>query len=212
MRSAIYARLQAVARRESRDASIADDLVQEAMVAAISAGRNDFDAPETSRWLVGVIRNQARMAARGAMRRRRRDGEWRAHSGASTECGQAPDLARLLETLPASLRIVAALALSGHDRREIAYLLRVSDTALRQRLMALKRRFLAEGVAAPADLPGLNLDLAYGRLRDALLPQLRRHGGVFATHDPDGHLLVVGCSQIGRRRQQTMQPPNGEHP
>lgn len=212
MRSAIYTRLQAVARRESRDAGIADDLVQEAMVAAIRAGRTDFDAPETSRWLVGVIRNQARMAARGAMRRRRRDGEWRSNAAQAAEPDETQNLARLLDSLPASLRIVAALALSGHDRREIAYLLQVSDTALRQRLMALKRRFLAEGVAAPADLPGLNLDLAYGRLRDALLPKLRRHGGVFATHDPDGHLLVIGCSQIGRRRQQTMQPSNGELP
>ncbi len=56
----------------------------------------------------------------------------------------------------------------------------------------------------PAGMPGLNLDLSYGRIRDALLPALIREGGVFASHDPDGHLFVV------RRANPTHKPgPRG---
>jgi RNA polymerase sigma-70 factor (ECF subfamily) len=97
----------------------------------------------------------------------------------------------VLDELPPALRALAALALTGHTRREIAYLLGLSDTALRQRVMALKRHLVARGVAMPAGMPGLKFELAYGRVRDALLPVLVRQGGTFASHDPDGHLFVV---------------------
>ena len=99
--------------------------------------------------------------------------------------------------LPKSLRVIAALVLTGHNRREIAYLLNLPDTALRQRISALKRHLVAKGLAAPEELSGLHLDLAYGRIRDVLLPALLRHGGSFASHDPDGHLFVVRRSQNG---------------
>ncbi|MET0337990.1 MAG: sigma factor [Caulobacter sp.] len=212
MRPSTYAQLLAVARRESREACTAEDLVQEAMVAAIRSGRTDFDILETTRWLTGVIRNQARMAARGAVRRRRREAAWKSAEVTVSGAGAAPNLAGLVDALPVSLKIVAALALSGHNRREIAYLLGLSDTALRQRLAALKRKLVAAGVAAPEDLPGLNLDLAYGRLREALLPRLLRHGGVFASHDPDGHLFVVSRSQTAPSRQQGTPTSNGGLP
>ncbi len=97
--------------------------------------------------------------------------------------------------MPPALKAVAALTLSGHNRREIAYLLNLSDTALRQRITALKRQLSARGVAMPDGMPGLNLDLAYGRIRDALLPGLLQQGGIFASHDPDGHLFIVRRSQ-----------------
>jgi hypothetical protein len=91
--------------------------------------------------------------------------------------------------------------LTGHNRREIAYLLGLPDTALRQRISALKKHLMARGLAAPEELSGLHLDLAYGRIRDALLPALVRHGGAFASHDPDGHLFLVRRSQTGAARQ-----------
>ena len=47
----------------------------------------------------------------------------------------------------------------------------------------------------PEPMSGLNLDLAYGRIRDALLPLLLRQGGTLASHDPDGHLFVLRRSQ-----------------
>ncbi len=61
---------------------------------------------------------------------------------------------------------------------------------------------VARGLAAPSELSGLNLDLAYGRLRDVLLPALHRHGAIFASHDPDGHLFLVRRSQNPLPRQQ----------
>jgi len=204
MRPGLYAQLRAIARRESRDAHLAEDVVQEAMLAAVLAGRTDFDAPDTARWLTGTVRNQARMALRGAMRRRRRDSQWQS-SQAQGQSEPSSETAAFLSGLPPSLRIVAALTLSGHNRREIGWLLGLSDTALRQRIVALKRQVLAAGLALPADLPGLNLDIAYGRIRDALLPKLLRHGGAFASHDPDGHLFVIRRSQNGVPRQQGMQ-------
>lgn len=174
-------------------------------MAAILAGRTNFDAPETARWLGGVVRNQARMLARGAGRRRRREAQWQAGQPAATATETGPDSARLLASLPPALKAVAALTLSGHNRREIAWLLGLSDAALRQRIAALRRRVVQAGFALPDGLPGLNLDLAYGRIRDALLPHVLRDGGMFASHDPDGHLFVVQRSQNPARWQQQVQ-------
>ena len=205
MRHALYAQLRAIARRDGHDAGAAEDMVQEALLAAVLAGRTDFDAPDTARWLTGTVRNRARMAARGAVRRRRRETLWQARAASPIVAEEPSEAAALLAALPPSLKAVAALALSGHTRREIAWLLKLSDEALRQRIAALKRRVVAAGLAAPADLPGLGLDLAYGRIRDALLPSLLRHGGMFASHDPDGHLFIVARSQKPVSRQQAAQ-------
>ncbi len=174
-------------------------------MAAILAGRTDFDAPETARWLSGTVRNQARMVARGASRRRRREAQWQASQPASPPIEAGSDSAALLASLPPALKAVAALTLSGHNRREIAWLLGLSDEALRQRISALRRRVVLAGFALPGELPGLNLNLAYGRIRDALLPQLLRDGGMLASHDPDGHLFVVQRSQNTAPRQLQVQ-------
>ena len=204
MRPGLYAQLCAIARRETRDAGAVEDMVQEALLAAILAGRVDFDAPETARWLTGTVRNRARMAARGAMRRRSRETRWQAEAHTEPAASEQGDVASLLASLPPALKAVAALTLSGHTRREIAFLLDLPDTALRQRIAALRRRVVQAGLAVPADLPGLSLDLAYGRIRDALLPQLLREGGLFASHDPDGHLFVIRRSQKPEPRQQAV--------
>lgn len=199
MRPNLYAQLYAIARRTLRDAGHAEDCVQEALLAAVLAGRIDFDEPETGRWLSGAVRNKARMAARASRRRQSRETVWQA--GNSSHQSADAILTDLLAGLPPALRTFAALVLSGHNRREIAYLLNLPDTALRQRVSALKRHMKAKGLAAPDELTGLNLDLAYGRIRDCLLPALHRHGGVFASHDPDGHLFVVRRSQTVPPRQ-----------
>ena len=205
MRPGLYAQLRAIARRDGCDANAAEDMVQEALLAAVLAGRTDFDAVDTARWLTGTVRNRARMAARSAVRRRRREALWHRQSAPDATPEEASEVASLLASLPPSLKAVAALTLSGHNRREIAWLLDLSDVALRQRITALKRRVVEAGLALPADLPGLNLDLAYGRIRDALLPSLLRHGGMFASHDPDGHLFIVARSQKPVSRQQAAQ-------
>jgi len=205
MRPGLYAQLRATARRETRDAGIVDDLVQEALLAAVLAGRTDFDLPETARWLTGTVRNRARMAARSAVRRRHRETAWQGQGTPAASADEPSEVKALLVALPPSLKAVAALVLSGHNRREIGWLLGLGDVALRQRITALKRRVVGAGLALPADLPGLSLDLAYGRIRDALLPSLLRHGGLFASHDPDGHLFIVARSQKSGPRQQAGQ-------
>ena len=175
-------------------------MVQEALIAALLAGRSDIESPDNARWLTGVVRNRARMEARAARRRRGR--ETHGQSSRTPAPSNSPaTMDTILSGLPKSLRTLAALVLTGHNRREVAYLLDLPDTALRQRVSALKRHLRAKGLAAPEELTGLNLDLAYGRIRDCLLPALLRHGGVFASHDPDGHLFLVKRSQTDAARQ-----------
>jgi DNA-directed RNA polymerase specialized sigma subunit, sigma24 homolog len=196
MRPQHYSRLRAIAQRWSRRPEEADDLVQDALLEAVRQGR-DLAEPQNLRWAGGIVRNRARMAARGAGRRRRREAAWQSLKPVAGETDEPVDIATILEGLPRSLKALTALALSGHNRREIAYLLDLPDTALRQRISALRRILKQKGVAMPQGFPGLNLDLAYGRIRDGLLPQLIRQGGIFAAHDPDGHLFVVTRSRKG---------------
>lgn len=198
MRPSLHAQLLNLARRIAPQD--AEDVVQDALLIAIEAGRHDLGLPDNARWLAGVVRNRARMAARTARRRRGRESRWMAERHDAARPATTP-VGEILAGLPPALRTLAALALTGHNRREIAWLLDLPDTALRQRVSALKRHLVGRGLAAPAELTGLNLDLAYGCIRDALLPALLRHGGMFASHDPDGHLFVVRRSQTGASRQ-----------
>lgn len=202
-----FADLHALARRASRRPEEADDLLQSALLDALEAGRTDLTSPETRRWLSGVIRNRAAFEARTSARRRRRETAWgqdasdeargskdgRSRSGQATE-GDAP-----LPSLPPSLRLTALLALSGHTRQEIGWLLNLTDTALRQRISQLKR---ALDAAPPPDAHPAG-PLAFGRIRRALLGPARRTDAFLASHDPDGHLFVVSRSQNRGRRQQT---------
>lgn len=199
MRTRLYAQLLAIARREIGTEG-AEDVVQDALLIAIAAGHHDLADKTTGPWLCGVVRNRARMMARTTKRRRQRDHAW------STSAAPALDMeliepSEVLAELPPALKTLAALVLTGHNRREIAYLLRLPDTALRQRISALKRHLIAKNLVAPTEMAGLNLDLAYGRIRDGLLAALRRHGGIFASHDPDGHIFLVRRSQTDRARQ-----------
>lgn len=189
-----YATLLGTARRHARRPHEAEDIVQEVLLAAFAAGRADLSVPANRRWIAGAIRKRAAFDARSAARRKKREAQWQA--GAIDAASQEPaSLVPVLSGLPKSLRVVAALALSGHTRREIAYLLALTDTALRQRIAALRKALNRHGDGVPEGLPGLGLDLPYGRIRQELQPHLRRHRGVFASHDPDGHFFVIRRSQ-----------------
>lgn len=200
MRPSQYSQLCHVARRIVDDVGEAEDIVQDAYLAAFLSGFVDFDAVETRKWLTGTVRNKARMAVRSAVRRRGRESQWQL----DMPDGMGDDhqeIALLLNSLPASLKAVAALALSGHSRKEILYMLKVTDAALRQRIRALKRHVAEADVNLPTELVGLTPGLAYGRMRVSLLSMLTRRQGFLASHDPDGHLFVIGYSQNGARRQ-----------
>jgi RNA polymerase sigma-70 factor (ECF subfamily) len=86
--------------------------------------------------------------------------------------------------------VVAALASADLGAGEIRWLLGLSDTALRQRLTALRRAVRAEAESPTrirSDLP-----LSFGPRRAQLLAGLRRQQGrVVATHDPDGHVILL---------------------
>jgi len=96
--------------------------------------------------------------------------------------------------LPRALHIVALLALSGHTRAEIRYLLGLSDQSLRQRVSQLKHRWI--GACGRDAAPSLRYShgLATGRIRSNLLPVAKLLGSRFASHDPDGHLFAIGAA------------------
>lgn len=174
--------------------------MHDVLLAALAAGR-DPAAASSRPWLAGAIRRRAAFVGRGAARRRRRDADWQALQPSSGAGDEKLPLAALPTGLPPALKAVAALAFTGHSRPEIAHLLGLGDPALRQRLSALKRRLAVHDIDWPETTPGLTLPLDYGRLRDALAVTLRREGGLFASHDPDGHLFVVRRSQVPLPRQ-----------
>ncbi len=204
-----FSDLHALARRASRRPEDADDLLQSALLAALEAGRTEMSAPETRRWLAGVIRNGGAFEGRTSARRRRRETAWSETGGnvlapAQGRSGEAVAWASdtMLATLSPALRLTALLALSGHRRQEIGWLLNLSDAALRQRISQLRRALTR---SEPPDA-GPSGELAFGRIRRALLAPARRGAVFLASHDPDGHLFVVARSQIPRPRQQTGEP------
>ena len=195
-------RLRRLARRHARGTQDADDLLQDALIVAIGAGRlldRDLDA-----WLVGVMRNIAATARRGAARRAKRETAF----ASATEYADAAGLperlpAGFVSSLPPSLRLVAMLAGAGATRAEILYITAVSDVALRQRISGLRARWRLHGAAAgEGELPlQSRLPLPFGAIRRALLPFARRPGVVLASHDPDGHLIAFDFSSANPHKR-----------
>jgi len=74
MTSEQYTDWLAVARRYSRVAPEAEDLLHDALLTAAGADRLDLTDEDNRRWLTGVIRNQAAFRARSAVRQRQREG------------------------------------------------------------------------------------------------------------------------------------------
>lgn len=195
----VFADLHALARRTSRRPEEAEDLVQSAILAALESGRTDIASPDNRRWLAGVIRNRGAFEARTSVRRRARETRF-AVEAIPTEPRDSSAMA--LHDLSPALRLTALLALSGHTRHEIGWLLNLSDAALRQRISQLRRALSRTGApdASPAG------ELAFGRIRRALLGPARRDEAFLASHDPDGHLFVVSRSQKPVPRQQKTEP------
>lgn len=196
MDAAVYRDLLAQARRVTRNAEEARDVLQESLLLAVEAGRSE------PAWIAGVLRNRALMLARGSARRRRREaaGVDLAPEQADTACGGAlvaGDPRRLLQRLPPAARRLAVLSLHGMSGDEIRWILGLSPAAFRQRLTSIRRclaampgELQAQGVAlAQVRDPARCAPLPFGLVRRALKAALR--GAALGTHDPDGHLLVL---------------------
>lgn len=166
----------------------AEDLLHDALIAAIAQGRRPWQ--EGLAWFRGVLRQQAAMAARGAVRRRRREALAAVSDHAEPVALSEPWTS--VSALPKSLRIVALLVITGHNRAEIRHLLCITDETLRQRVCALRRKLGEAQAGQPlAEFTKLDGGLAAGALRRALLPVVKLGGASFGSYDPDGHLFAV---------------------
>ena len=195
-------------RRQTHTTEEAEDLLQEALFVAVQQGRLDLEQEENRKWLTGVIRNLAKMEARSAKRRKKR--EEAAHLGSANldiKTDEHEDAKEaILNLLSPGARKVAVLAMHGLERAEICSILKITDAALRQRIRSI-RKVLGD---LPADLQKETLGMAYasrlsrearakefplGLLRKALLRHLKsaweNHRESFGTHDPSGHLIVI---------------------
>ncbi|MEO8184998.1 MAG: transcriptional regulator [Deltaproteobacteria bacterium] len=191
-----YREMLRTARRFAGSEDEARDLAQDAVVIALARGFDDWSAPGRRGWLRGVIRKRAAFVVRGQARRRRREELLDSASGSGTS--RWVWQTDFLGSLPRSLRVVAALASADLCAAEIRWLLGLSNTALRQRLTALRRAVRAQ--AEPPTLTASEPQLSFAGPRAYLLAGLRRqHGRVVATHDPDGHaiFLRIGAHKIG---------------
>lgn len=185
----VYRDLLRTARRWARSAEEARDLVQDTLLIALASGLADWPSPLRRPWLRGVVRKQAAFLARGQARRRRRE-QLLELGGPAPGAGGWSWQPRFLASLPRSLRSVAALASADLCAAEIRWLLGLSGTALRQRLTALRRAVQAE--AEPPTVPAPAPQLTFGAHRASLLALLRRQNEpALATHDPDGHALLL---------------------
>jgi len=195
----LLSQLMREAQRAARRRAEAEDLFQTVWLAAVEVGRGDLSCAANRRWFLGALRRRALFDARSAVRRRTR--EQRAALMDAHTCQGREMPVWFVERLPPKLRTTALLALTGHSKHEILWLLRVNEPALRQRIADIRRRWRAESGGALDGVSGLGGALNFGIIRRALLPPTRNPGVVLATHDPDGHLFVVGTSRKGRARQ-----------
>lgn len=189
---ATYRELHTQARRLTRRAAEADDLVQDVLLIALETER--FDPA----WLSGVLRNQAAMAARGAARRRKREIASADIDAVPPEASTPPDPKSLLQRLSPASRRIAVLALHGLSMDEIRWILQLTPAAFRQRLTSIRKTIgamppeqQAESLAlAYVRDPARTVELQFGLVRRALKSAMRGGAGL-GTHDPDGHLLVI---------------------
>lgn len=183
-----YREVLVTARRFARSEDDARDLVQDVLEIALAQGVEDWASAERRAWLRGVVRRHAAFVVRGEQRRRRRELEVASRGDASVAAWVWQP--KFLASLPRSLRLVATLASADWCAAEIRWLLQLTDTALRQRLTALRRALSAHD--EPPTLPVAEPPRSFGAQRAQLLAHLRRRGGrAVATHDPDGHVLFL---------------------
>lgn len=186
---AAYRDILQLARRFVFSAEDARDLAQDALLIALDRGFDDWSSSARRPWLSGVLRKRAAFIARSDQRRRQRElvpGHPTLFRGARWSWQP-----RFLDSLPPSLRVLASLASADLCATEIRWLLELSDAALRKRLSELRRavRAAPELPTRPSPEPLISLGMRRGPLLTALK---RLRGRVIATHDPDGHPILLG--------------------
>lgn len=195
--SKTYSDVLITARRFTRSEDDARDLAHDVLEIALAKGVRDGSSSEQQAWLRGVVRRRAAFVARGSARRKRREllaGAPQLLAGAqlSAEASAWVWEPWFLTSLPRSLRSLATLASADLCAAEVRWLLEITDTALRQRLSALRRalRGCHELPTLPAPEP--EPQGAFGARRAQVLAHLQRRGGrAIATQDPDGHVLFL---------------------
>lgn len=190
--------LRAIAARHVRVEYEIDDVVQDILLAAVAEGRSLAD-PNFMAWATGAVKLRSRFLARTAGRRQRRERAF----AAPRPTRQEP-LRRLprafVDRLPPSRRVVALLINLGMARHEIAYLLGISDVAMRQRLAGLKKA-MAEADITP--LLAMECETATPdglrrrALKSALPPRPMRQ---FAVRDPDGLTILISGDHVSAPR------------
>lgn len=197
-----YGEILRVARRWTKSEAEAQDLVQDAVLAALARGFTDWSAPAHQGWLRGVVQKRAAFVVRGEVRRRRRE-DVAALDVEATSATRWVWKPEFLESLPPSVRAVALLVSADLCAAEICWLLGINNVALRQRLTGLRRSVRAE--AEPPIVTTAEPQLSFGQLRGSLLEALHRQKGrAIALHDPDGHGIFL---RIGAHKPE----PDGNH-
>ncbi len=148
--------IRGLARRLVRDEHLADDLAQDAAVAALTHPESASRSPRA--WLTTVLRNRAREAARRTERRTRRE------HGAAT-AGAAPPASDVVERAQLHAAVVTAV-LGLHEPYREVVLLRFFDD--------LPPRRIAKRLGVPVSTVHTRLTRAIDRLRVELD---RHHGG-----------------------------------
>lgn len=188
-------RLTSLAMRHATVRHEAEDIVQDVLLAAIAQGRNLAD-PNFMAWAAGAVRLHSRFLARTATRRRHRESAY-VSLGRQGTPGPIRHLPQdFVDSLPPSRRIVALLVNLGMGRLEIAYLLGLTDTALRQRLTGIRKQIAAHGIRPDmvAELHGGGRSgLARRQLKAALPPGPSRQ---FAFRDPDGAPIFISADHV----------------
>jgi RNA polymerase sigma-70 factor (ECF subfamily) len=185
-----YRDILRTARRYSRSAEEARDLVQDAIAIALARGFEDWPSPSRRAWLRGVVRKRAAFLLRGQARRRRRERGVELPEAGGAEVAPWTWEPSFLSALAPSLRALALLVSADLCVAEIRWLLGLNDTAFRQRLSALRRALRAQ--ADPPTRPLSEPALPFGPQRAHVLAVLRRQRDpALATHDPDGHAILL---------------------
>lgn len=115
----------ATAMRSVQDSHRADDVAQEAFVAAFQNLSSLRDRSNFGAWLLGIVRRKAAQAARQDRRSRTSSGDFFQEDKCASDSGhlsqESLELLELVERLPDQERIVVGLRhFEGHSMQEIA--------------------------------------------------------------------------------------------